>query len=119
MSIISDQPQGANVGIGQLRAARPASSPTLDHVFETALDQLITELNVKVITSKELVDPNFFGCVIVRSQSINIMLSPNLGEFEADFFTRYLIAQAYKLDMTPLPTPFAVEVSPLIEGVPA
>ena len=25
------------------------------------------------------------------------MLSPNLGDFEADFFTRYLTAQAYKL----------------------
>ncbi|MCX4780091.1 hypothetical protein [Streptomyces sp. NBC_01264] len=104
---------------GQPVTPLSATIPTLDRVFEASLDQLTAELHVKVITSKDLTDPSFFGCVIVRYQRISIMLSPNLGEFEADFFTRYLIAQAYKLDMTPLPTPFAVEVSPLIEGVPA
>ncbi|MEV6571834.1 hypothetical protein [Streptomyces sp. NPDC051577] len=108
-----------NAGSGQPMASLPVAIPTLDHVFKADLDQLTAQLNVKVITSKDLTDPSFFGCVIVRNQSINIMLSPALSEFEADFFTRYLIAQAYKLDMTPLPTPFAVEVSPMIEGVPA
>lgn len=92
--------------------------PTLDYVFEAPLAELTTDLHVEVVTS-EITDAGFFGCVVVRGSRIVVMLSPNLGEFEADFFTRYLTAQAYKLDMTPLPTPFDVELSPMLEGVPA
>ncbi|MFD9266822.1 hypothetical protein ACFWB1_18100 [Streptomyces goshikiensis] len=96
----------------------PGQRPTLDYVFEAPLDELAEALHVEVLTS-EITDAEFFGCVVVRGSRIIVMLSPNLGEFETDFFTRYLTAQAYRLDMTPLPTPFDVEVNPLIEGVPA
>jgi hypothetical protein len=92
--------------------------PTLDYVFDTSLAEMTAELHVEVITS-EITDAEFFGCVVVRGSRIVVMLNPKLGEFETDFFTRYLTAQAYKLDMTPLPTPFEVEINPLFEGVPA
>lgn len=106
------------------RATRPALQlvpgrrPTVDYVFDTPLAEMTAELHVEVITS-EITDAEFFGCVVVRGSRIVVMLSPNLGEFEADFFTRYLTAQAYKLEMSPLPTPFDVELSPMLEGVPA
>lgn len=96
----------------------PGDRPTVDYVFDAPLAEMMAELHVEVITS-EITDADFFGCVVVRGSRVVVMLSPNLGEFEADFFTRYLTAQAYKLDMTPLPTPFDVEISPLLEGVPA
>lgn len=96
----------------------PGQRPTLDYVFDTPLTEMTAELHVEVITS-EITDADFFGCVVVRGSRIVVMLSPNLGEFEADFFTRYLTAQAYKLEMAPLPTPFNVELSPMLEGVPA
>ncbi|WP_405941596.1 hypothetical protein [Streptomyces sp. NBC_00207] len=105
-------------------AAKPAlrmvngQRPTLDYVFDTRLAEMTDELHVEVITS-EITDAEFFGCVVVRGSRIVVMLSPNLGDFEADFFTRYLTAQAYKLEMSPLPTPFDVELSPMLEGVPA
>ncbi|MGW6872877.1 hypothetical protein ACWGHA_11140 [Streptomyces xanthophaeus] len=92
--------------------------PTLDYVFDTPLAEMTAELHVEVLTS-EITDAGFFGCVVVRGSRTFVMLSPNLTEFEADFFTRYLTAQAYKLDMAPLPTPFEVELSPMLEGVPA
>ncbi|MER6488783.1 hypothetical protein ABT264_35205 [Streptomyces virginiae] len=92
--------------------------PTLDYVFDTPLEEMLAELHVEVLTS-EITDAEFFGCVVVRGARIVVMLSPNLGEYETDFFARYLTAQAYKLDMAPLPTPFDVEINPLIEGVPA
>jgi hypothetical protein len=92
--------------------------PTLDYVFDSPLDQVTDVLHVEVLTS-EITDAEFFGCVVVRGSRIVVMLSPNLGEFEADFFTRYLTAQAYKLEMSPLPSPFDVELSPMLEGVPA
>lgn len=96
----------------------PGERPTLDYVFEAPLAELATELHVEVIPAT-ITDAEFFGCVVVRGSRIIVQLSPNLGEFEADFFTRYLTAQAYRLDMTPLPTPLAVEVNPMLEGVPA
>ncbi|MCY0928338.1 hypothetical protein OTB20_19475 [Streptomyces sp. H27-H1] len=96
----------------------PSQRPTLDYVFEAPLAELTTELHVEVITST-ITDADFFGCVVVRGARIVVMLSPNLGEYETDFFTRYLTAQAYKLEMEPLPTPFDVELSPMLEGVPA
>lgn len=92
--------------------------PTLDYVFDAPLAEMLAELHVEVVTS-EITDADFFGCVVVRGSRVLVMLSPSLGEYEADFFTRYLTAQAYKLEMSPLPTPFDVEISPLLEGVPA
>lgn len=96
----------------------PGRRPTVDYVFDTPLAEMTAELHVEVITST-ITDSEFFGCVVVRGSRVVVMLSPNLGDFEADFFTRYLTAQAYKLEMSPLPTPFDVELSPMLEGVPA
>lgn len=96
----------------------PSLRPTVDYVFDTPLAEMMAELHVEVIPSG-ITDADFFGCVVVRGARIVVMLSPNLGEFESDFFTRYLTAQAYKLPMSPLPTPFDVELSPMLEGVPA
>jgi hypothetical protein len=110
-SIIAQPPQPALRLLDGLR-------PTVDSVFDTPLDDMLAELHVEVITS-EITDADFFGCVVVRGSRIVVMLSPNLGDFEADFFTRYLTAQAYKLPMAPLPTPFDVELSPMLEGVSA
>ncbi|WP_412079011.1 hypothetical protein ACLF6K_37340 [Streptomyces xanthophaeus] len=96
----------------------PGQRPTVDYVFDTPLAEMTAELHVEVLTS-EITDADFFGCVVVRGSRTFVMLSPNLGEFEADFFTRYLTAQAYRLEMSPLPTPFDVELSPMLEGVSA
>jgi len=96
----------------------PGQRPSLDYVLDAPLADMLSELHVEVITS-EITDAEFFGCVVVRGSRIVVMLSPNLSEYETDFFTRYLTAQAYKLEMTPLPTPFEVELSSMLEGVPA
>lgn len=96
----------------------PSRRPTVDYVFDTPLAEMLAELHVEVLTS-EITDPEFFGTAVVRGSRIVVMLSPNLGKYETDFFTRYLTAQAYRLPMSPLPTPFDVEIAPLLEGVPA
>ncbi|MCY0931188.1 hypothetical protein OTB20_34405 [Streptomyces sp. H27-H1] len=96
----------------------PGQRPTLDYVFEAPLEALASELHVEVITST-ITDADFFGCVVVRGARIVVMLSPNLGEYETDFFTRYLTAHAYKLEMEPLPTPFDVELNDMTHAVTA
>ncbi|MFD5511377.1 hypothetical protein ACFWIB_26890 [Streptomyces sp. NPDC127051] len=97
----------------------PVEHKTFDYIFETDLDALLAEYEARVVVAEELTDPDFFGATVVRGGSISILLSPNLGDFERDFFPRYLICQALGMDLTPLPTPFAVEINPMIPGVPA
>lgn len=107
-----------------VRPTRPAlrlldgGRPTLDYVFEAPLAEMTAELHVEIAASV-IPDPDVFGYVEVKGSAITVRLSPNLGDFEVDFFTRYLTAQAYRLPMSPLPTPFDVELSPMLEGVPA
>ncbi|MCC0099428.1 hypothetical protein K7B10_32570 [Streptomyces flavotricini] len=97
----------------------PVEHKTFDYIFETDLDALLAEYETRVVVADELTDPAFFGCVVVRTSSIAILLSPNLSEYERDFFPRYLICQALGLDLTPLPTPFAVKVTDMTEAATA
>lgn len=96
----------------------PVEHKTADYIFETDLETLLAEYEARTLTAS-FDDPEFFAAVIVRGSGIVILFSPNLSEFERDFFPRYLICQALGHDLTPLPTPFAVEVGPLLPGVPA
>lgn len=103
----------------QMIATRvPIEHKTFDYIFETDLAALLAEYEVRTLIS-EITDPAFFAAVVVRGHRISILLSPNLGEFELDFFPRYLICQALGMDLEPLPTPFEVEINPLLPGVPA
>lgn len=97
----------------------PVEHKTFDYIFETDLEALLAEYGVRLLLAPEDTDPAFFGATVVRAGSITILLSPHLGDFERDFFPRYLICQALGMDLEPLPTPFEVEINPLIPGVPA
>ncbi|MGW0750371.1 hypothetical protein [Streptomyces sp. NPDC002587] len=96
----------------------PVEHKTADYIFETDLAALLAEYEARVLVAG-FTDPDFFAATVVRDTSIAILLSPNLGEFERDFFPRYLICQALGMDLAPLPTPFEVEVNPLLPGVSA
>ncbi|MFD5508159.1 hypothetical protein ACFWIB_10345 [Streptomyces sp. NPDC127051] len=97
----------------------PVEHKTIDYILETDLDALLAEYEARILFAPADTDPGFFASSVVRGSGISILLSPNLSEFELDFFPRYLICQALGLPLTPLPTPFAVEVNPLLPGVPA
>lgn len=97
----------------------PVEHKTADYIFEADLDVLLVEYEARIRFAPEDTDPKFFAGSVVRDSGIFLLLSPHLSEFERDFFPRYLICQALGHDLTPLPTPFAVEVGPLLPGVPA
>ncbi|MCX5607200.1 hypothetical protein OHB39_06330 [Streptomyces sp. NBC_00047] len=97
----------------------PVEHKTFDYIFETDLDTLLAEYDACIVFAPEDTDRDFFAGSVVRDSGMTLLLSPHLGEFEQDFFPRYLICQTLGLDLSPLPTPFAVEVSPLLPGVPA
>ncbi|MFJ3635246.1 hypothetical protein [Streptomyces sp. NPDC090112] len=96
----------------------PVEHKTADYIFETDLGALLAEYDAETRVVG-FTDAEFFAGSVVRGSGIVILLSPNLSQYERDFFPRYLLCQALGLDLTPLPTPFAVEVGPLLPGVPA
>ncbi|MCX5586048.1 hypothetical protein [Streptomyces erythrochromogenes] len=97
----------------------PVEHKTADYIFETDLDTLLAEYDARIVFAPEDTDPKFFAGSVIRDSGIFLLLSPHLCEYERDFFPRYLICQALGHDLTPLPTPFAVEINPLLPGVPA
>ncbi|MCX4780926.1 hypothetical protein [Streptomyces sp. NBC_01264] len=97
----------------------PASHKTFDYIFEADLAALVAEYDVRVVTS-EITDPGFFGMVVVANNGrIILTLSPNLGDFELDFFPRYLLCAALGLPMGSLPEPFKTEVHAALPAVAA
>ncbi|MFE3580543.1 hypothetical protein [Streptomyces vinaceus] len=97
----------------------PIEHKTFGYIFETDLDALLAEYDARIVFAPEDTDLEFFAGSVVRDSGIFLLLSPRLGEYERDFFPRYLICQALGMDLSPLPTPFAVEINPMIPGVPA
>ncbi len=93
-------------------------SITIDRLLDDPVTDLIAAANVKLIDSD--IDDEFFGAVIIRPGKRTVLFMPQgRSELETDVLTRYLLAQALHLDVTPLPKPFNVEVHPLLPGVPA
>ncbi|MFZ4152833.1 hypothetical protein [Streptomyces pseudogriseolus] len=78
---------------------------TVDHLMDTPLPVLINELGVTLIDS-EIADREFFGAV-VQSKTGELLLSMprNRSDFEHDTVARYLLAQAFGVDVAPMPAP--------------
>lgn len=80
-----------------------AATITLDQLFETPLDQLLTELNAE-IADASIADPNFYGAVVVRTGHPILLLMPvGRDAFVRDTCARKLLADALGLDTTALP----------------
>ncbi|MFI8279775.1 hypothetical protein ACIGBH_33725 [Streptomyces sp. NPDC085929] len=97
----------------------PVEHKTFDYILETDLGALLAEYDARIVFAPEDTNPKFFAGSVVRDSGIFLLLSPHLSDFERDFFPRYLICQALGMDLSPLPTPFEVEINPMIPGVPA
>jgi hypothetical protein len=90
---------------------------TIDRLLDAPLTELIAETDVELMASS-ITDENFFGAAVVRKGRITVMLRAGLSDFEHDVIVRYLIGQALRMDLTPLPAPFETEFGPLLPGIP-
>ncbi|MEU8855716.1 MULTISPECIES: hypothetical protein [Streptomyces] len=80
-------------------------SITVEELFSTPLDQLLTQLNAETGVAS-ITDPNFYGAVVARpGHPIFLLLPAGRDDFERDTVARKLLADAIGLDLTPLPEP--------------
>lgn len=90
------------------RTAAPAASVTLtvNRLLDAPLHDLLAEAGVEVLASS-ITDRGFFGAVVQRKDGRMLLAMPDgRSEFEHDTVARYLLAQAFDLDLPDLPPPF-------------
>lgn len=80
--------------------------PSVDHLMDTPLPVLVNELGVTLIDS-EISDRDFFGAVVQRKTGELLLTMPrNRSELEHDTVARYLLAQAFGVQVPEMPAPF-------------
>jgi hypothetical protein len=79
-------------------------SPT--QVLDASLDDLLATAGVEIVDSS-IADRGFFGAVVQRKSGETYLAMPTgRSELEHDTVARYLIAQAFGVDLPQLPPPF-------------
>jgi len=86
--------------------AIPQQKPTPDHLLDAPLPELLADLDVELVDSS-ITDRTFFGAVVQRKSGDLLLAMPTgRSELEHDTVARYLIAQAFDVDLPDLPAPF-------------
>lgn len=85
--------------------AMPERRPSAAEILDTPLDELLTGLDVDLFDST-IPDRTFFGAVVRKGGQLYLTMPPNRSELEHDTVARYLIAQAFDVDLPDLPPPF-------------
>lgn len=86
----------------------PASSVTLtpDRILDSPLADLLATAGVEIVDSS-ITDAEFFGAVVQRKSGGTYLAMPTgRSVTEHDTIARYLIAQAFHVDLPQLPPPF-------------
>lgn len=82
----------------------PALSP--DSLLDAPLGDLLAKTGVEIVDSS-IEDEGFFGAVVQRKSGETYLAMPTgRSELEHDTVARYLIAQAFNVDLPQLPPPF-------------
>ncbi|MEV8548349.1 hypothetical protein AB0L04_00640 [Streptomyces glaucescens] len=84
------------------------SRPSVDHLLDAPLPQLLAELDVELVDSS-ITDATFFGALVERRDGSRILSMPvGRSVFERDTAARMLLAEGLGLDAPPVPAPLAV-----------
>lgn len=76
-------------------------------VLDAPLDVLLAETGVEIVDSS-IADRSFFGAVVQHKSGETYLAMPTgRSELEHDTMARYLIAQAFDVDLPELLAPFA------------
>ncbi|GGX54203.1 hypothetical protein [Streptomyces fructofermentans] len=88
--------------------APQVTPPSVDHLMDAPLQQLVDELGI-TLDESSIDEPGFTGYAYVTRNRVVVSLPPNRSELEHDCMARYLIGTAFKVDgLPPLPEPFRV-----------
>ncbi|WP_109000802.1 hypothetical protein [Streptomyces rishiriensis] len=75
-------------------------------VLDSPLEALLAEAGVEIFDSS-IADRSFFGAVVQRKSGETYLAMPaGRSQLEHDTMARYLIAQAFDVDLPELPPPF-------------
>ena len=86
--------------------AMPERRPSAAEILDTPLPRLLERTNVDLVDSG-IKDRGFFGAVVQRKGGHLLLTMPTgRTEMEHDTIARYLIAQAFGVDLPQLPPPF-------------
>lgn len=86
----------------------PPVKPSVDHLMDAPLPQLVSELGV-IFDESSITEPGFTGYAFVTRDEVVVSLPPNRTELEHDCMARYLIGSAFQVDgLPPLPDMFRV-----------
>jgi hypothetical protein len=87
-------------------AAPKRPSLSVERLLDAPLPQLLAALDVELHDSS-ITDASFFGAVVERRDGQLILAMPGgRPAFEHDTVARYLLAQAFEVDLPQLPAPF-------------
>lgn len=93
------------------RASTSETPVTPDRILDAPLPDLLAETGVEILDSS-ITDRSFFGAVVQRKSGETYLAMPaGRSELEHDTVARYLIAQAFDVDLPELPPPFVTAVA--------
>ena len=82
--------------------------PSVEHLMDAPLEQLVEELHITFDVSS-ITDRTFTGYAYVARDEVVVSLPSNRSEFEHDCMARYLIGTVFHVDGMPeLPAPFQI-----------
>lgn len=91
-----------------MSVATPAPAVSPDHLLDTPLPQLLTELGVELVDSS-LTDPSFVGALVERRDGTRVLsMPPGRSALERDTAARMLLAEGLGLAASPVPAPLEV-----------
>ena len=90
---------------GSVGTATPVTRPTVDHLMDAPLDDLLAEFHVDVSTLET--DPGFTGGTYVRDDGSLLFVKPaGRPAAEWEMMARAMLGQALRVPMPPLPEPY-------------
>lgn len=92
-------------------AINPRFKPSVDHLMDAPLDDLLAEFDVEQVTVTSIPDPAFTGYMTVGKSGRLLLASPPARpQAEREITVRGMLGAALGVDLPDLPDPFRVSV---------
>ncbi|MER5507192.1 hypothetical protein ABT052_17905 [Streptomyces sp. NPDC002766] len=85
--------------------------PTVDHLMDAPLDDLLAEFGVEEVETRTIPDPEFTGYMTVgKSGQLLLATPPSRPQAEREIVVRALLGTAFGVELPDLPDPYRVSV---------
>lgn len=85
--------------------------PSVDHLMDAPLDELLVEFGVEEVETQTIDDPAFTGYMTVgKSGRLVLATPPSRPRIEREIVVRALLGTAFGVELPDLPDPYRVSV---------